>query len=72
MVEKTKESKRKPRGLAKHLSVAERNNVDGKRIGKRQTTFVLQAGIDHHPPIVHRAIITEISERIFIELVDFG
>ena len=59
-------------GLAKHLSVTERNSVDAERESvKDKLLLYYKRGIDHHPPIVHRAIITEISRKgFFIELVD--
>ena len=58
--------------LAKHISVTERNSVDAERESvKDKLLLYYKRGIDARPPIVHRAMITEIGRRgFFIELVD--
>ena len=58
--------------LAKHISVTERNSVDAKRESvKDKLLLFYKRGIDARPPIVHRAMITEIGRRgFFIELID--
>ena len=58
--------------LAKHISVTERNSVDAERESvKDKLLLFYKRGIDARPPIVHRAMITEIGRRgFFIELID--
>ena len=58
--------------LAKHISVTERNSVDAERESvKDKLLLYYKRGIDARPPVVHRAMITEIGRRgFFIELVD--
>ena len=58
--------------LAKHISVTERNSVDAERESvKDKLLLYYKRGIDARPPVVHRAMITEIGRRgFFIELID--
>ena len=69
--EKRKEQKSQE-SLAKHLSVTERNSVDAERESvKDKLLLFYKRGIGQHPPILHRAVITEISRKgFFIELID--
>jgi ribonuclease R len=58
-------------GTAKHLSITERNSVDAERESiKDKLLLYYKKDIGKRPPVVYRAIITEISPRgFFIELV---
>ena len=58
-------------GTAKHLSITERNSVDAERESiKDKLLLYYKKDIGKRPPVVHQAIITEISPRgFFIELV---
>ncbi|MDG1138090.1 MAG: RNB domain-containing ribonuclease [Opitutales bacterium] len=58
--------------LAKHISVTERNSVDAERESvKDKLLLYYKRGIGAHPPVTHRAMITEIGRRgFFIELID--
>jgi ribonuclease R len=58
-------------GTAKHLSITERNSVDAERESiKDKLLLYYKKDIGKRPPVVHRAIITEISPRgFFIELI---
>lgn len=58
-------------GTAKHLSITERNSVDAERESiKDKLLLYYKKDIGIRPPVVHQAIITEISPRgFFIELV---
>ena len=59
-------------GLAKHISRTERNSVDAERESiKDKLLLFYRRGIGKNPPIVHQAIITEITRRgFFIEMPD--
>ena len=57
-------------GLAKHISRTERNSVDAESESvKDKLLLYYKRGIGKNPPIVHQAIITEITRRgFFIEM----
>ncbi|MFL2938499.1 MAG: ribonuclease R family protein [Opitutales bacterium] len=57
-------------GLAKHLSITERNSVDAERESTKDKLLLFyKRDIGKQPPVKHRAIITEIGRRgFFIEL----
>ncbi len=57
-------------GLAKHLSTTERKSVDAERESvKDKLLLFYKRGLGKRPPIVHRAVITEIARKgFFIEL----
>jgi ribonuclease R len=57
---------------AKHISSTERNSVDAERESiKDKLLLYYKKDIGKRPPVLHRAIITEISRRgFFIELVE--
>ena len=65
-------AKESQESLAKHLSVTERNSVDAERESvKDKLLLFYKRGIGQHPPVVHKAVITEIARKgFFIELVD--
>lgn len=58
--------------LAKHLSITERKSVDAERESvKDKLLLYYKRGIGQNPPVIHLAVITEISRKgFFIELVD--
>ena len=57
---------------AKHISSTERNSVDAERESvKDKLLLYYKRDIGKVPPVVHRAIITEITRRgFFIELIE--
>jgi ribonuclease R len=57
---------------AKHISKTERNSVDAERESvKDKLLLYYKKDIGKRPPVLHRAIITEITRRgFFIELVE--
>ncbi len=59
-------------GTAKHLSVTERNSVDAERESvKDKLLLYYKRDLGKKPPVIHRAMITEISRRgFFIELIE--
>ncbi len=59
-------------GTAKHLSMTERNSVDAERESvKDKLLLYYKKDLGKKPPVVHRAIITEVSRRgFFIELTE--
>ena len=65
-------AKESQESLAKHLSVTERNSVDAERESvKDKLLLFYKRGIGQHPPVVHKAVITEIARKgFFIELMD--
>ena len=58
--------------LAKHLSITERKSVDAERESvKDKLLLYYKRGIGQNPPVIHLAVITEISRKgFFIELMD--
>jgi len=67
-----RKAKESQESLAKHLSVTERNSVDAERESvKDKLLLFYKRGIGQHPPVVHKAVITEIARKgFFIELMD--
>ncbi len=67
-----KADREKMDGLAKHLSVTERNSVDAERESiKDKLLLYYRRDLNKIPPVRHKAIITEIGRRgFFIELTD--
>ena len=67
-----RKAKASQESLAKHLSSTERNSVDAERESvKDKLLLYYKRGIGQHPPVVHKAVITEIARKgFFIELVD--
>ncbi|MEC8354991.1 MAG: RNB domain-containing ribonuclease [Verrucomicrobiota bacterium] len=65
-------AKESQKSLAKHLSVTERNSVDAERESvKDKLLLFYKRGIGQYPPVLHKAVITEIARKgFFIELVD--
>ena len=59
-------------GTAKHLSLTERNSVDAERESvKDKLLLYYKRDLGKKPPVIHRAMITEISRRgFFIELIE--
>jgi ribonuclease R len=59
-------------GTAKHLSMTERNSVDAERESvKDKLLLYYKRDLGKKPPVIHRAMITEISRRgFFIELIE--
>ena len=67
-----KADREKMEGLAKHLSVTERNSVDAERESiKDKLLLYYRRDLNKRPPVRHKAVITEIGRRgFFIELTD--
>lgn len=59
-------------GLAKHISITERNSVDAERESVKDKLLIYyKRGIGKRPPLIHQAMITEIGRKgFFIELTE--